>query len=239
MKQYWLSISSKFEALNNRERWMVSCALLAVAYALINMALLSPVLARQKTLTNEIETDQSQIQALNLQISEFAKQNVVDPDAQNKQRIAELETHLQLLETKLSGLQSTLISPDKMPELLRTLLKKNAGLKLIELKTLPTTGLIDKSTKDTDTVAATSSSTMQDAAHIEQPSKQDSPVFKHGVEITIEGQYLDLLAYVADLEKMPWHVLWSKADLNTTNYPYSQLKLTVYTLSLDQTWLSI
>jgi len=239
LKQSWLLISSKFEALNKRERWMVTCALLVVAYALINMALLSPVLARQKTLTNEIETDQSQIQALNLQITEFAKQNVVDPDAQNKQRIAELESHLQLLETKLSSLQSTLIAPDKMPELLRTLLKKNGALKLIELKTLPTTGLTDKSAKDTDTVATIYSSTMQDAAHIEKPSKQDLPLFKHGVEITIEGRYLDLLAYVADLEKMPWHVLWSKADLNTKNYPYSQLKLTVYTISLDQTWLSI
>jgi MSHA biogenesis protein MshJ len=239
LKQSWLLISSKFEALNKRERWMVTCALLTVVYALINMALLSPVLARQKTLTDDIEADQSQIQALNLQISEFAKQNVVDPDAQNKQRIAELESHLQLLETKLSGLQSTLISPDKMPELLLTLLKKNVALKLIELKTLPTTGLIDKSTKGTDTVTATSSSAEQDTTYIEKPSKQDLPVFKHGVEITIEGRYLDLLAYVADLEKMPWHVLWSKADLNTKNYPYSQLKLTVYTLSLDQTWLSI
>jgi MSHA biogenesis protein MshJ len=239
LKQSWLSISSKFEALNKRERWMVTCALLTVAYALINMALLSPVLARQKTLTNEIETDQSQIQALNLQINEFARQNLIDPDAKNKQRIAELESHLQLLETKLSSLQSTLISPDKMPELLQTLLKKNGALKLIELKTLPTSGLIDISSKATASDIKTSPSTEQVTSHIEKPSKQDAPVFKHGVEITIEGRYLDLLAYVADLEKMPWHILWSKADLNAKNYPYSQLKLTVYTLSLDQTWLSI
>jgi len=226
-------------ALNKRERWMVTCALLVVAYALINMALLSPVLAHQKTLTNEIETDQSQIQELNLQITEFGKQNIVDPDAKNKQRIAEIESHLQLLETKLSSLQSTLIAPDKMPELLRTLLKKNGALKLIELKTLPASSLIDNSSKDKESDIKKSTLTEQVTSHIEKPSNQDSPVFKHGVEITIEGRYLDLLAYVANLEKMPWHVLWSKADLNTKNYPYSQLKLTVYTLSLDQTWLSI
>ena len=237
MKHAWQIIGSKFEALNPRERWMVACALLVVVYAVINMLLLGPVLERQKILARELVTDKTQIQGLNQQIGEFSKQAVADPDAQNKQRIAELQSHLQLLETQLSGLQTTLISPDKMPELLRSLLKKNSALKLIELKTLPTKDLLDNSSEGTST--ATSSSAVQDTSHIDQSKKQDSPVFKHGVEITIEGRYLDLLEYVSELEKMPWHVLWSKADLSAEHYPDSQLKLTVYTLSLDQTWLSI
>jgi len=222
LKHSWKIIGSKFEALNLRERWMVACALLVVVYAVINMLLLSPLLERQKILTSELDADQSQIQGLNQQISEFSRQPVIDPDAQNKQRIAELQSHLQLLETRLNDLQTTLINPDKMPELLRSLLKKNGNLKLIELKTLPVKGLLESSAENT-----------------EQAPKQDVPVFKHGVEITIEGRYLDLLEYVTELEKMPWHVLWSKAALNAEHYPDSQLTLTVYTLSLDQTWLSI
>ena len=222
MKHSWQIIGSKFEALNPRERWMVACALLAVVYAVINMLLLSPVLERQKTLTSELEANQSQIQGLNQQISEFSRQPVIDPDAQNKQRIAELQSRLQLLETRLNHLQTTLINPDKMPELLRSLLKKNGNLKLIELKTLPVKGLLESSAENT-----------------EQAAKQDVPVFRHGVEITIEGRYLDLLEYVTELEKMPWHVLWSKAGLNAEHYPDSQLTLTMYTLSLDKTWLSI
>jgi len=222
LKHSWKIIGSKFEALNLRERWMVACALLVVVYAAINMLLLGPVLERQKILNRELEADQLQIQDLNQQIGEFSRQPVIDPDAQNKQHIAELQSHLQLLETRLSDLQTTLISPDKMPELLRSLLKKNGNLKLIELKTLPVKGLLESSAEST-----------------EQAPKQDVPVFKHGVEITIEGRYLDLLEYVTELEKMPWHVLWSKAALNAEHYPDSQLTLTVYTLSLDQTWLSI
>ena len=222
MKHSWKIIGSKFEALNPRERWMVSCALLVVVYASINMLLLSPVLERQKILTSDLEADRSQIQGLNQQISEFSRQTIIDPDAQNKQRIAELQSHLQLLKTRLNNLQTTLINPDKMPELLRSLLKKNGNLKLIELKTLPVKGLLESSAENT-----------------EQAPKQDVPVFKHGVEITIEGRYLDLLEYLTELEKMPWHVLWSKAALNAEHYPDSQLTLTVYTLSLDKTWLSI
>jgi MSHA biogenesis protein MshJ len=242
-------MTSKFEALNKRERWMVACALFVVVYAIINSLLLSPVLSRQKSLTSELEADQSQIQGLKQQINVYAQQNVIDPDAQNKQRIAELQSHLQLLETQLSGLQTTLISPDKMPELLRNLLKKNGKLKLIELKTLPTTGLLEGSSEDAGNATALSTDTTQINAnqskqHLStQPlstQQQDSPVFKHGVEITVEGRYLDLLEYVSELEQMPWHVLWSKAALSADQHPpLSQLKLTVYTLSLDKTWLSI
>ncbi len=231
MKQIWLTISSKFEALNQRERWMVTCALFVVIYTVINMLLLSPVLARQNILANELTADQSQIEALNQQLKELEQSPVIDPDAQNKQHIVELQSHLELLEANLSNLQNTLISPDKMPDLLRSLLKKNGALKLIELKTLPTKGLLDSSSEDANT---------QDAdSQTKTPNIQNLPVFKHGVEITIEGHYLDLLEYVTELEKMPWHVLWSKAALNAEHYPDNQLKLTVYTLSLDKTWLSI
>ena len=223
-------LSDKFEALSQRERWMVTCALFIVVYAVINMLLLSPVLARQKTLNGELEADQSQIQTLNQQLTELTQKPVLDPDAQNKQRIVELQSHLQQLETNLSGLQTTLISPEKMPDLLRSLLKKNGALKLIELKTLPTKGLLE----------TTENSDLKDTAtQVSTVNAQNLPVFKHGVEITIEGHYLDLLEYVSELEKMPWHVLWSKAALDSEHYPDSQLKLTVYTLSLDKTWLRI
>lgn len=241
MKESWIKISSKFEALNARERWMVAGALSVVVYAIINSLLLSPVLARQAVFQNEIVTDQAQILRLTQQINEFAQQHVVDPDAQNKQRITELQTQLHLLESQLSGLQATLISPDKMPELLRSLLKKNGKLKLIALNTLPTQGLLDSAPVDANPVtSAVAEATVKPSP----PINQDAPVYKHGVEITVEGRYLDLLAYVSELEQMPWHVLWSKAALNeeqTPSYvwPSNRLKLTVYTLSLDKTWLSI
>jgi MSHA biogenesis protein MshJ len=222
---------------------MVTCALFVVVFAVINSLLLSPVLARQKVLNSELAADQAQIQGLTEQINAYANQAVIDPDATNKQHITELNTQLKTLETQLSSLQNTLISPDKMPELLRSLLKKNGKLKLIELKTLPTKGLLDADTEEK--ITPTTSAVSEVNTKLKNLTiKQDSPVFKHGVEITVEGRYLDLLDYVSDLEKMSWHVLWSKAALNeeqnpAVTWPANRLKLTVYTLSLDKTWLSI
>lgn len=235
--QSWLSATSKFEALNKRERWLVFFTLLFVVYAVINTLLLNPALTRQKAITAELNSDQSQIQQLQQQLTALNSQNIVDPDAPNKQRISELQSSLQHLESQLSSMQSTLISPEKMPELLRSLLKKNGKLKLIELKTLPTKGLLESVFTETSNTVAPAQNNSQTPVKIKSA---EVPVYKHGVEITVEGRYLDLLEYVSVLEKMPWHVLWSKAALNVDPHTQlSQLKLTVYTLSLDQTWLSI
>ncbi len=244
MKEAWLNLSNKFEALNTRERWMVTCALFVVVFAAINSLLISPVLTRQKVLNSELAADQAQVNGLTEQINAYANQAVIDPDAPNKQRINELNVQLKTLETQLSSLQNTLISPDKMPELLRSLLKKDGKLKLIELKTLPTKGLLEADVEDKSITAITATSNDSNVTQKSAAIKKDSPVFKHGVEITVEGRYSDLLSYVSELEQMPWHVLWSKAALNdeqnsTITWPANRLTLTVYTLSLDKTWLSI
>ncbi len=232
MKQYWLALSDKFEALNRRERSIVFFATLICTWAILNAVLLDPVALRNKTLSNEISADQTQIQTLRQQLSAYTQQGMIDPDAQNKARLAELQIHVQTLDKELYGLQSALVSPDKMPELLRGLLQKSGQLKLVELKTLPVTGVLDTKSIDTDGQLPAS----QPSDHA---ASNDFPMFRHGVEITIEGRYLDLLDYVAAVEQLPWHVLWSKAGLSTEHYPRDQLILTVYTLSLDKAWLSI
>ena len=210
--QSWLTLSSKFDALNKREQWLVVGALLFVVYSVMNGLLLSPVLARQKILHTEMTANQTQIEALQQQINLLNSQQVVDPDAQNKQKIAALQDTLKQLETQLNGMQSTLISPEKMPELLRSLLKKNGKLKLISLKTLPVKNVLEGISIDKSNANPTTS---------DQPvtSVADATAYKHGVEITIEGRYLDLLGYVAELEKMPWQVLWAKAALSTDQHP--------------------
>ena len=231
--QFWQNLSDKLEAVNKRERWLVFGALLFVVYTITDTLLLSPVTSRLAILKNEITADQAQIQTLQQQLVVLNSQNVIDPDAQNKQRIADLQLNLQQLQAKLSGLQTTLVSPDKMPELLRSLLKKNGKLKLVSLNTLPVSSLVEEVATDKNNIVKAS-------ADKATPTKAEQIAYKHGVEITIEGGYLDLLAYVAELEKMPWHILWAKAALTTDQHPpLSQLTLTVYTLSLDQTWLSI
>lgn len=232
----WLLLSSKAEALNQRERLMVFGAAALLTYTVMHLLLLDSIETSKKRLLTEISTDQALAQELQQQVGLYRNKPPIDPDAQNKQRIAELQTQLQALKSAQSQLNVSLVSPEKMPALLRDLLSKNGKLKLIALNTLPPQNLVEQPAKLAD------GSNVQSAPAQVAPNQvitQESTLFKHGVEITVEGRYLDLLEYVAAIENMHWHVLWNRAELSAKSFPNNQLKLTVYTLSLDKTWLSI
>ena len=76
---------------------------------------------------------------------------------------------------------------------------------------------------------------MQAAA--EQPAGQN--IFKHGVELTLRGSYFDMLDYLAQIEALPWQMYWGRLRLEARDYNRPVLTLTLYTLSLDKTWLTI
>ncbi|MCG2584557.1 type II secretion system protein M [Massilia sp. TS11] len=64
-------------------------------------------------------------------------------------------------------------------------------------------------------------------------------LFRHAVEVTLEGNYLDLVAYMQALESMPTQLFWGRAKLDVIEYPNARLNLVVYTLSLDEKWMKL
>jgi MSHA biogenesis protein MshJ len=105
---------------------------------------------------------------------------------------------------------------------LQEVLGRKRGLKLVSLRTLPLSTLAEEEAK----------------AEEKAPAALGA-IYRHGVEVTVEGSYGDLLAYVAELESLPWQVFWGGANLSVQVYPVSRLTLTLYTLSLEKTWLRV
>jgi len=70
-------------------------------------------------------------------------------------------------------------------------------------------------------------------------SKPRELLYRHGVEIVLQGSYPDMVTYMDALESMPTQLFWGKARLDAGAYPNSRLTLTLYTLSLDQKWMQL
>jgi len=64
-------------------------------------------------------------------------------------------------------------------------------------------------------------------------------LYRHGVEMTVQGSYADMVAYMEALEKLPVQLFWGKAVLDASNYREAKLTLTLYTLSLDDKWMKL
>lgn len=134
---------------------------------------------------------------------------------------------MQEQEGYLQSRRDRLIEPGRMAGLLEQMLNRNAKLQLVELKTLPPSPLVEKpQAPAADPTAA-------------QKPEMQKQIFKHGIQITVRGGYLDMLRYLAALEEMPAQMFWGEISLNVDKHPDAVLTLTLYTLSLDKTWLTV
>jgi MSHA biogenesis protein MshJ len=224
VKQQWADLLGKFEALNERERMMIFAAVLTVFYGVYTY-LIEPVLKEQSKLRAAIAQDTTSANNFDLQLKTLVSKHGEVKLTPEENKINALKAHLVTLEEEVYNVKNMLIKPEKMPDLLSDILSRNKDLTLVSLKTLPIKRLFDKGIKD--------------LAH-----DHELPIFKHGVELTVEGRYLDLLSYVASVEKLPWQLSWDNAELvvdkkPTSPYPLTQLTMSISTLSLEKNWLSI
>jgi MSHA biogenesis protein MshJ len=225
MKQYWDRASAAIDDLSLRERTMIFVAAAFVVISLINVLLIDPLLARQKLLSSQVAQRQEKMKEMQAQMQNIVQAKKDSEHSPLLERLAQLKQQLKEQDNYLQSRTDRLIEPDKMADLLKKVLDHNGSLQLVELKTLPVSPLIE-----TPKGAAGKSGSQ---------TGSQRQIFKHGVQITVRGGYLDLIRYVTALEKLPEQMFWGEASLSVDKYPDSLFTLTVYTLSLDKTWLAV
>lgn len=231
LQAQWQRLADRVDAMSLRERALIFLAIAIVLIVLVNTMLIDPLLTRHKKLQQEITQTQEKTSAMLIQIQTLVKTWNIDPDIALRSRLAQLREQSDQTGKTLEDIQSGLVSPQRMPTLLEDILRHNRSLHLVALKTLPVKVLGEPET--------TAAGEAAQPAQVQKPTTPESVVYKHGVEITLEGSYLDLLHYLTEIEALPWHVFWGKADVDVEKYPKVTLTLRLYTLSLDKAWLAI
>jgi MSHA biogenesis protein MshJ len=183
---------------------------------------------QQKAVHAQLQQQQQLVSDVQSQIVLLEQQN--SPTAQSPQRLQINQLKQEIAEGNvfLNTSRERLVQPEKMAAHLRQLLAGNSRLQLLSLNTLAATPLLE----------------LSNGKALSPPAKtpvpvQEKQVFAHGVELTLRGNYLDLLFYLKSLEKLPQQMYWSKVRLQVVQYPNAELSLVLYTLSLDKTWLQI
>jgi MSHA biogenesis protein MshJ len=240
MKQYWQRIASKVDALSLRERAIIFAMAALILVVLVNTALLEPQYARQKQLTQRIKQEQSVLGGVQAEVRQKAMSLESDPDRTAKANLLQLKDQSAQLQLSLGDLQKRLVSPDKMAALLEDILKKNKSLQLVSLKTLPASSLIGSVTNMNSAPSSAMPEVTATAAGANVIGQSiGGSIYKHGVELVLQGTYLDTMDYLSQLESMPWQLFWSQANLHVDEYPKTTLTLTLFTLSQNAKWLNL
>ena len=234
MRRYWEPVRAKIDDMSLRERAMIFAAATFMVIALMNAALLNPLLSEQKILSAQVVQQNEKAKELQGQIQNLLQAKQDSERSPLRVRLTQLKQQLREQDNYLQSRRDRLVEPEKMAALLEQVLNKNDKLQLVSLKTLPVSPLIEKPIADG---GANSPSAPRHPRANQQDTKKQ--IFKHGVQITVRGGYLEMLRYITALEKMPTQMFWGEASLSVEKYPDALLTLTVYTLSMDKIWLTV
>jgi MSHA biogenesis protein MshJ len=227
MKQKWLTFAARIDAMSQRERIMSFAASAAVLVFIVHTGVLGPLLRKQELLRTQVIQQQNNIAGINEQITQKLQDAGADPDAPVRARLAAVRDESGRLGDSLRAMQKGLVAPERVAPLLESILRANGRLKMVSVRTLPVEPLSAIGAKKEGDAGAPAKTTKRDL------------LFRHGVELTVRGSYLDMVDYMTALESLPTQLFWGKAQLEVEDYPSVRLTLTLYTLSLDEKWMKL
>jgi len=208
----------RLDGLSIRERALVFGAGVALLYVAWQSLLMDPLTVRAKAAELHLADARRQM-TMSEQIGAAAAH---DPAVEAALRNGALAARLAVLDSNLNSVAHGYVAPERMTELLRSLLSEQRGLTLVSLANLPVESLSPPSASTPAAIAP-----------------NDRGPFLHPVEMVVEGDYGSVVAYLRALEALPWRIHWQRVELVAGDYPVNRVRIVIGALSLSRYWMSV
>jgi MSHA biogenesis protein MshJ len=224
MMKYLNPLLVQFKALSTRERLLTIAAFLGVIYFIFDFALIRPQTAQAKELRQKIARQEAEFAAANQALLALSAASAADPLA--KQRAQRDEMRATFAEAE--ALMGRVASDVRMGDVVRAMIASRPGLTLVSLRTLP----VEQFFQSPPPPASASASAPAAAASAPvAPVVAVPTLYKHGIEVTVQGSYPALVAYMQQLERNGGAMFWGNVTLDVVGHPEARLKMSVFTLS--------
>ena len=233
MKKQWQIISTRIDALTLRERAILFAGAAGLIIFLVFFFSLNPNYVKQRAMLQQIAQQQDKMNQIDAEILQTIEANTLDPDAAERARLVKVRADAQSLSESLTAMQEGMVAPERMTGMLEQILRTHRGLRLTSLRTL------GDSLPDPAPVSGAPVVVAAGAPAAAATPAVAQLLHRHGVELVVQGNYADLVSYMAALENMQGRIFWGGAALKADTYPNATLSLTVYTINLDKKWLKL
>jgi MSHA biogenesis protein MshJ len=196
MKALWKVQARRIDALTLRERAIMFVSIALALGALADSLVISPILSERRQLAAQIRKHTTELGALRGQVA--ASKALPLPDTPRGRMLAAIEevrTERTALDARLRSLLAGRDEIARLTDVLDRVLRRHDRLTLTRLSTVP----------DTTTAA---------------PPAGGVPAIRwQGVDLSVSGRYLDLMAYLADLEHVMPGLRWGELKIATKTMP--------------------
>ncbi|MGV3593466.1 MAG: hypothetical protein ACO1PZ_17415 [Gammaproteobacteria bacterium] len=220
MKRYNLQALMKWiDARHVRERAILLCAGVGLLVLSWLVVVHDPIVAAKQRETRNIASALGRMADEQKRQEEIRQSYTGDPNAFALTRQRELRSAADTTNARLNELYGELISPRQMSQMLTSLLQRETMLTLVSLENQPSEALLQPGV---------------DANNM--PSTQ---VYKHGLRMVFEGDFLETVNYLRSLERLEGNVFWENLDFEVLEHPRARISLDIYTLSTEQGWIGV
>jgi MSHA biogenesis protein MshJ len=229
VREQWQKLAERFGALKPRERALVLIAVVVGTALVFDALAFQPAEARKKALERQITQARQNLKSAQEMMK--SKQSVGDSAAVKRTYRDALRGRLAEVNQNMVGLQKGMVPPERMARLLEGVLARTHGLQLLSLRALPPQRF--------EPGGAAAAPQAAGKAAKAAPKDPERMIYRHSFEVTLQGTYADLLDYLAQVEKLPWQMFWSRISVQTERHPVLRVTITVQTLSLTRAWLVV
>jgi len=217
MQQLLDKMLKHWRKLSQRERVIAVLASVSVVVMIWNLAVYSPYQDDIRLLEQQLQQVDKQIADLQAQFQQQLDATRNDPNQEARSKLAEYQAESARLDKLLATTSVQIMQPQAMADMLKDMLEKQTALKFISLENRParpefTEKLDSQDTKQGNAIA----------------------IYRHSVVLKMKGSYLDTLAYLKQLENLPWRFYWQGIEIESRDYPDALITLEVYTLGFGK-----
>jgi MSHA biogenesis protein MshJ len=192
MKAFWTNQARRIDALSLRERVIMFASVVLALGALADALVLTPALATRRALAAQMRQDATELDAMRRQVVASSDTAKNSPQARQRSAIEAARTELQALDAQVQQRLGDQTHITRLPELLERVLRRHDRLVLTKLATVPA-----------------------------EPARADAPAALRwqGVDLGVAGSYLDLMHYLAELERELPGLRWGALQIGTQTTP--------------------
>ena len=208
------------DRLTLRERLAVFAAALVVLGGAWEALLAGPLEVRERAADEKITSLEQRLGQLNESVA-LAAEGMTEGLPGRLDRLQALRARVTEGEDAVRSLASERVDPVEMRQVLEELIGRQAGLRLVSATNLEVRPLFD------------------DGGGAEAALDSAPKLYRHTLVLRVQGSYLDCLAYLRAIERLPWHLYWARLELQSGDYPQNDIVIEVHTLSLDEEWIGV
>jgi MSHA biogenesis protein MshJ len=202
-----------FSARARREQILIALAALVVIWLGVSVLWLNPAQLQIEQQQEQLQQQRAELGALQEEVTRFEQQLETDPNTELAQREDELQLRQDRLEARMNR-NARLMTPAQSVAWLQALLDDNGDVQVLHFDTLEPSPIL--------------------AVGETEGRGEGMNLYQHSVEITLQGEYLDLRDYVERVQSLPFEYYWEGLRYDVQDYPTAQLTVTLYALSTSK-----